>query len=141
MEYKSKNRSQTQKIAKDLSQKFKNTGGIIALMGDLGAGKTTFTQGFAKALGIKEKIISPTFVITRQHQIPNTNRFLFHIDLYRLENITSLPEIGISEFIDQKNSIVIIEWPEKILNLLPDETIKIKIEKIKNNERKIKISP
>lgn len=141
MEYKSKNRSQTQKIAKDLSQKFKNTGGIIALMGDLGAGKTTFTQGFAKALGIKEKIISPTFVITRQHQIPNTNRFLFHIDLYRLENITSLPEIGISEFIDQKNSIVIIEWPEKILNLLPDETIKIKIEKINNNERKIKISP
>src|SRR3989304_1778394 len=59
---------------------------IFALTGELGAGKTIFAQGFAKGLGIKEKIISPTFVLIRQHKIPNTTKTLYHIDLYRLEN-------------------------------------------------------
>lgn len=135
MNYISKNSNQTKKIAATIAERFKQTGGVIALMGDLGAGKTTFTQGFARALGITEKVISPTFVITRQHQIPDKDRWLFHIDLYRIEQDIDINESGIQEMIGQTDSIVLIEWPEKILNKLPSKTLKISIKKISENER------
>ena len=95
---------------------------IFALTGELGAGKTIFAQGFAKGLGIKEKIISPTFVLIRQHQIPNTQKVLFHIDLYRLENITDLKSLGLEEILSNPNNIVLIEWAEKIKDTLPENT-------------------
>lgn len=138
MEYKTTSAEQTQKIAAKLAKKFINTGGVIALIGNLGAGKTTFTQGFAKALGIKDKIISPTFVVTRQHQFED-ERFLFHIDLYRLETV-DIRSLGIEEFIALPGSIVLVEWPEKILNQLPKNTIKIEIEKTGETERTIRIN-
>src|SRR5258708_773348 len=103
---------ETQKWAEEFAKQFKNHGGVIALIGELGAGKTTFTQGFAKGLGIKEKVISPTFVLMRQHQIPKTNRWLFHLDLYRIENSKDLKALDLEELFAQTQNLILIEWAE-----------------------------
>lgn len=134
----SKSGEQTKRIAKDLAENGKFR--IIGLTGELGVGKTTFTQGFAQGLGIKEKIISPTFVLIRQHKIPNTNKILNHVDLYRLEDKDDVKHLGLEELMANPNNIVLIEWAEKIEDLLPKETLKIFIESVGENFRKITFS-
>lgn len=123
-QYISTSAEETRKIAQKLGKEIKT--GVIALTGELGAGKTTFVQGFAKGLGIKEKIISPTFVLIRQHQIPKTKKTLYHIDLYRLEDFS---ELGLKEIIDNPNNIILIEWAEKAENIFPKNTLTINIKK------------
>jgi tRNA threonylcarbamoyladenosine biosynthesis protein TsaE len=91
-------------------------GGILALYGDLGAGKTTFVQGLALGLGIFEPIQSPTFVLL------NVYSGLYHFDLYRLKGETDFTNLGFEEYFDKKG-ICAIEWPDRIANLLPPETI------------------
>lgn len=90
---------------------------ILALSGDLGAGKTTFVQGLALGLGIEEPITSPTFVLFNNYQ----NR-LFHFDLYRLKNPSDFTSLGFEEYF-QKGGIAAIEWPDRITSLLPPETL------------------
>lgn len=126
---------ETKKIAAKLAKQVSH--GVIALSGELGAGKTVFVQGFAKGLGIKEKIISPTFVLIRSHKIPQTHKILYHIDLYRLENNDHLKSLGLEEIINDPNNLVLIEWAEKIEKDLPKNTIRINIEKQKGNVRLI----
>ncbi len=121
---------QTQHLAEDIAQIFLNGGGIILLSGELGAGKTTFIQGFIKSFGIKNHINSPTFLIVKQYAIPNSERLIFHLDLYRLEQPINLKESGISEILETSDqNIVLIEWPEKLGQNLPEKFIKITIEK------------
>lgn len=120
---------ETQKLAYKLAQKYRN--GVIALVGELGAGKTTFAQGFAKGLGIKDKIISPTFVLIRQH----IN--LYHVDLYRID---SFKELGLEELFSDKNAVVLIEWAEKAKDLFPKNTTWITFEMLSANKRKITVS-
>jgi len=134
---------ETRALAKKLSQEIR---GIIALGGELGAGKTTFTQGFAEGLGITDKIISPTFVLIRQHPIPNSKnvlptcrRVLYHIDLYRLEEIKNIKDLGIDEMMQNPKNIILIEWAEKAKKLLPKNITWIKLEVIDKNTRRIKI--
>lgn len=117
---------ETKQFAANLAKKFNR--GILALSGELGSGKTTFAQGFARGLGIKEKIISPTFIIIRQYP---TN--FYHIDLYRVENFQ---ELGLEEILANPNNIVLIEWAEKIKDL-PKNTKKITIEKLEGDKRLI----
>lgn len=124
---------ETKQIAFKLAKKMLN-GGIIALSGNLGAGKTTFAQGFAEGLGIKDKIISPTFILIRQHQIPNSKNIFFHIDLYRLEEDTT--KLGLEEIFLSTNNITLIEWAEK-LNHLPENVIKISIKNLGYDKREI----
>jgi tRNA threonylcarbamoyladenosine biosynthesis protein TsaE len=126
---------QTQNIAEKLAKELK---GVIALTGDLGAGKTTFTQGFAKGLGIKEKIISPTFVLMRIHKIPKSKKVLYHIDLYRLED-NQFENLGLEEIINDPKNIVLIEWAEKAKKLLPRNTTWIQFE-VEGDSRRISIS-
>lgn len=133
--FKSNSPTQTQKIASSLAAKFKS--GVVALIGDLGAGKTTFTQGFAKALGIKEKIISPTFILIRQHPIPKLKKVLYHIDLYRLEDHIDIKSLGIEEIINNHENLVLIEWAEKIKERLPKDTVFISIKTTGENSREI----
>lgn len=134
-QFKTHSESQTKKLAENLAKKI--TSGVIALNGQLGAGKTTFVQGFAKGLGIKDKIISPTFVLIRQHKIP-TEKILYHIDLYRLEGKINIKELGIEELINS-NNLVLIEWADKIKEDLPKNKTVINIEKINEDERLITI--
>lgn len=134
--YESNSEQETKKLAENFAKHTNSR--IFALTGDLGAGKTIFVQGFAKGLGIKEKIISPTFVLIRQHQIPSSNKTLYHIDLYRLDSVDS-KQLGLDEILAEENSIVLIEWAEK-LNKLPKDSIRINIEKGENQNRRITIS-
>ncbi len=129
---------ETKKLATDLAKKFKS--GVVSLAGELGAGKTIFVQGFAQGLGIKEGIISPTFVLVRQHKIPNSQKMLFHVDLYRLENNADIESLGLKDLWSDKQNIVLIEWANKIERFLPKETLKINIMKQKDNIRSITIS-
>lgn len=121
-------------LAKKLAKDFKG-GEIIGLTGNLGAGKTVFTKGIAKRLGIKENINSPTFVIMK---IYNTNfkniKLLIHIDAYRLKSSEELKAIGIDEYFNRSDVVMVIEWAEKIKKILPQNTKFINI-KIDNNKR------
>src|SRR4051812_30745452 len=108
MVFQSSSPDETKKFALDLAEKFKNKHAVIALSGDLGAGKTTFTQGFARGLGIDDKIISPTFVIIRQHPYENNTRIFYHIDLYRLEGKIDISSLGIKEMFEDKNALILI---------------------------------
>ncbi len=130
--------TETKQLAKQLAQKTKS--GVITLTGDLGAGKTTFVQGFAGGLEIPDKIISPTFVLIRQYKIPGTNNTLYHVDLYRLENLDEIKQLGLEEIWSNPESIVLIEWPEKAVGLLPANRVDITIEKLGNDKRKITIA-
>lgn len=110
---------------------------IIALYGELGSGKTTFVQGLAKGLGIKRRIISPTFVIVRSYKLGA--RSFYHIDLYRIENEREIEGLGIEEVMNDPQNIVAIEWAEKIAKLLPKKRADIYFEYLSENKRKIKI--
>lgn len=129
---------ETQKFAEELAHQFKQ-GGTIALTGDLGAGKTTFVQGFAKGLGIEDKIISPTFVLIREHQIPNSTGVFYHLDLYRLEEPIDITSIGLKDLFSNPKNIILIEWADKLGENSPKGITKINIEKINENSRRITI--
>lgn len=139
MKYKSSSASKTQKKAQELAKKYLKKGVIIALYGDLGAGKTTFAQGFAKGLGIEKQVISPTFVITREHQIPHSSKIFYHIDLYRLEEFDTII-LSLEEIFQTKGNIILIEWAEKLGNRLPEGTIKIYLKHLSKDEREIEIN-
>lgn len=99
---------------------------IIALEGPLGAGKTTFTKAFAKVLGITEIVLSPTFTLNAQYSIPNTQYWLEHIDLWRVDDPRELMALGLDQMIKDKK-VIVIEWAEKarqlITSLTPQATI------------------
>lgn len=117
---------------------------IIGLFGDLGAGKTTFIQGFAKGLGIKQKIISPTFVIMKSYKLQSrvlgTSHKLIHIDAYRLENPKELIELNWNELINSPHNIILVEWANKIKKILPKNSAKISFKHCGKNKREIKIT-
>lgn len=92
---------------------------VLCLYGDLGSGKTTFTQGFARGLGITHRLLSPTFIIVRRYELPRRFTFLYHIDLYRLTENYDGKALGLQEIISDPESLVIIEWAEKLGALLP----------------------
>jgi len=141
---------QTQKVAKLLAQEISRLKTkkpiVLALTGDLGSGKTTFIQGFIKGLGIKKRIISPTFVIIKSyklHKPKNKNwNLIYHIDCYRLQKPKELIDLGFKNLLNQFGSIFLIEWAEKIKKILPKNTVWLKFQYgEKENERTIRINP
>lgn len=129
--------AETQKLAAELAQKYKQ-GGIIALNGPLGAGKTTFTQGFVTGLGIKDKILSPTFVLMREYDLPyKKGAKLFHIDLYRLENKHQVESLGLTDLFSNPENIFLIEWAERLTDLPKNKIININFEYLSENSRQI----
>ena len=132
MENITKSTEETKRLAVELAGKIQK-GSVLALYGDLGSGKTTFTRYFVEALGLKNRVQSPTFVVARRYGDVN------HVDLYRLTNEEEARDIGIEEMLSDQNSITLIEWPEIIENILPEKTIKIYFEYIDENTRKITI--
>lgn len=103
---------------------------ILALFGDLGSGKTTFTQGLAQALGITKRLISPTYVLMREYPIKNHPIYnsMLHLDLYRLPSSADLKSIDLDELISNPHALVVIEWAEKAkISLPPHQAIHFKI--------------
>lgn len=119
----------TEKLAKDwlFSLNFKNTEAtVVGLYGNLGSGKTTFTQSVAKALSITENITSPTFVIEKLYETKHEHfKRLIHIDAYRIEEPSELQDLNFEEIVSNPNNLIIIEWPENVKEVLPEDHIKI----------------
>jgi len=96
---------------------------VIGLTGGLGSGKTAFVQGFAKALGIREKVRSPSFLIIKRYIIPKQRGALFHIDCFRLKGHRELTALGFDEILQDPTHIVMIEWAERVRTFLPRQTL------------------
>lgn len=115
-------------LAKTLAKQLKG-GEILALVGNLGAGKTTFVQKLAKFLQVKRPVQSPTFVLMNLFpaRLQNGRKItLYHLDLYRTKNFNEVKALGITEFWGQKNSLTLIEWADKIKKYLPKNALVIK---------------
>ncbi len=132
---------------------------VVALQGELGAGKTTFTQGFFNGLGIKRRAVSPTFVIMRRYEVPakreaqiakrksasgrlaiGDKRFanIYHFDAYRLKKAEDLEVLEFGDILSNSENIILIEWPERIKEILPKSTVWLKFQHgKKENERVI----
>ena len=155
----SNNQNDTQKFAKELAEEILTTppmsrlnldiGGegavVLALMGDLGSGKTTFAQGFAKALGIKEKVKSPTFIIFRKWKMEGgrwKERFkhFHHFDVYRIHGEKEILNLGWEEIIKDPANIILVEWADKIEKILPKNRVKINFKHLKGDKREIRIT-
>ena len=96
-------------------------GDVILLAGELGAGKTAFVQGFGAALGVEETITSPTFTLAHQYE---GTMVMHHLDVYRLERLAELDDIGVSELLDE-NGVVLIEWGDAVAPALPNDYLEI----------------
>lgn len=153
-------------MAKQISTEgTKKSAVVLAMEGNLGSGKTTFIQGFAKGLGVKGKITSPTFVIIRKYEIFNFRtpplrdeafdkaslhfaprpfgdsafKNFYHIDCYRLEKPKELIDLGFKEIIKRPENVVAIEWPERIEKIMPRKRISMKFKILGKKERKMTI--
>lgn len=130
------NREETMKLGRGLARGFK-AGQLVALIGELGSGKTTLVKGIAEGLGVRDSryVNSPTFVIIKEYtgKLP-----LYHFDVYRLGCPDELEAIGYEEYF-YGPGVCVVEWADKIKNLLPKSYIEIKIEIVNENERKITI--
>ena len=153
-----KSPSETKKLAEALAkgilkQETKSKKAIvIGLTGELGSGKTTFLHGFAKGLGIKQKILSPTFIIMRKFEIRNSKsetnskfqipkfKTFYHIDCYRIEKPKEILDLGFKEIISNPRNIVAVEWADRIRKILPKDTRRLRFEFLDKNKREIKFN-
>ncbi len=142
-----KNPEETKEFAKILIRewlkinKTKNSNWLICLYGDLGRGKTTFVQGVAEELGIKETVNSPTFVIMKKYTLAKNKKYtLYHFDCYRISSYKDILSLGWEEIISGENNIIIAEWPEKIEKILPKKRLNLEFEFLDENRRGIKIN-
>ncbi len=146
MIFKTKSAKETQKIAADLAHKVikskpQKHARVFALEGELGAGKTTFIQGFAKALKIKQKITSPTFVLMRHYKLGAGNwKLLVHIDAFRLKDWRDLVSLGIKDIFAGPENIILIEWAERVRSILPQKLTRIHIDHLDKTIRQISIT-
>ncbi len=116
---------------------------LVTLSGELGAGKTTFTQFVAKALGITDIVNSPTFVIEKIYAIPpdtsgakHFSRFI-HIDAYRLQNSADLNVLGFGEIMSHPGTLILLEWPERVVGILEQASVRILLEHLPDGARQI----
>ena len=100
---------------------------VYAFYGDMGAGKTTFIRELCRALGVEEDLAnSPSFAIINEYRSDTTAELIYHFDLYRLENVDEALEIGVEDYFDS-GALCLLEWPERIEPLLPDDTVKVHV--------------
>ena len=137
--YITKSLDETQELATRVAKNVA-IGTVVALIGNLGTGKTAFTQGFAKAMGISGAVGSPTFKLISEYE--GTEHWLYHIDCYRLKNAQQFINIGGEEYLTSDKGITLIEWADIIEEILPKDTIIIKFKRIsdEHNHREIIIS-
>ena len=114
---------------------------VIALQGDLGAGKTTLVQILGKLLGVGESITSPTFTIMKKYETQNKQwESLVHMDAYRIDDLNELGPLNFAELLEQPHTLLCIEWAEKIAPALPPERITIAIEIESDEKRRIQVT-
>ena len=136
LEIVSNSAEETRKIGMKLG-KLAASGDVILLVGSLGAGKTCLTQGIARGLGINEYTASPSFVLVREHRgkLP-----LYHIDLYRLDRIEEVAQLGLDDYL-YGNGVCVVEWADKGLSVLPEEHLLIEMQIVSPMKRKLRFMP
>lgn len=140
MKYFSKSVEETNKIAGNFLNtiKYIGKGYVVALQGDLGAGKTAFAQEVGKILGVVENMHSPTFVIEKIYSINFKNfKRLIHIDAYRLERESELLHLGWEEITKEPENLILIEWPENVAGIIPESAKQVSFKFIDNTTREI----
>lgn len=135
--YYSRSENDTLDIASKIALHVK-FGTVIGLKGNLGAGKTVFARGFIKALGINSIVSSPTFTLIKEYERKDS-KWVFHLDLYRIQDLSSALDFGIEEYINNPDAIALIEWPDCIIDILPKDTVYIEIEQTSNFERTVTV--
>ena len=115
--------SETQQLAAALAA-IAEPGDLLLLAGEMGAGKTAFAQGFALGLGITEQVTSPTFTIVREYS--GGRLALHHLDVYRLESLSEVADLGLSEMLDE-DAVMLVEWGDAVLPALPDQYLELRI--------------
>ncbi len=128
--FKSTGREQTEAFARAYAKTLK-AGDVVLLNGDMGAGKTVFSKGIAKGLGIEEEVTSPTYAYMNDY-----DGRLFHYDCYRIESVEQAENLGLADYFDM-GGICLIEWAQNITPLLPKRVKKVYIRKLSENEREI----
>ena len=126
-----------QELAKEILKRKGEAAFVVFLDGDLGTGKTTLVKEIIFALGVKEKVKSPTFTIIEPYELNNEN--IYHVDLYRIIDPTELEIIGLGEYLNESKAIIFIEWPEKSYGYLKKFDLKISLKHLSENERKCRI--
>lgn len=126
---------ETEKLARKIASKLKGNE-IITFCGDLGAGKTAFTRGFADYFGLKDDVSSPTFSLMNEYS--NGKVKIYHFDMYRIKSLEDLESTGFFDYIGK--GIILIEWSENIKEFINEDVIEIKIDKISENSRRFEIS-
>ena len=129
-----KNETETEALGARLAQSL-NGGAVIAMYGDLGAGKTAFVRGMARGMGLKCRVSSPTFTIVNEYL---GERELIHFDMYRLSSADELFDIGWEDYIN-RGAVCAVEWSENVEDAFYGDEIKLTIEKLSDTERKITI--
>lgn len=134
-----KNAQETFDLGREFAKRIKG-GDLLCLEGELGAGKTTFTQGLLAGLGVKETVNSPTFLVMKQYLLENKDRTIkkiYHIDAYRIDGREML-DLGWEELIADGENILIVEWPEKIREIIPTDFWQIDFAHLEGDRRKIR---
>ena len=134
VEFKTTCTAETEKTGAALAKSLK-PGTVVAMYGQLGAGKTAFVRGMAKGLGCLGRVTSPTFTIVNEYagDIP-----LFHFDMYRLRDVDELYNIGWDDYLN-RDGVCVVEWSENVLEAFDGAEIRVHIDKLSDNERKISI--
>jgi len=134
MTFYSNSEPETEEIGSQLAKSL-SAGGVVALFGDLGAGKTAFVRGLARGLGLDARVSSPTFTIVNEYlgEVP-----LFHFDMYRIGSSDELFDIGWEDYLD-RGGVCAVEWSENIADALPSDAVRVTITKAGETSRRIDI--
>ncbi len=135
LEFFSRSPEQTRRIGVRLGGLLK-AGDVICLQGDLGAGKTTFTQGIAQGWGSQDSVSSPTFILVNLYRRPNGDS-LFHMDAYRLDSIPEAEELDLDTMMNE--GALIVEWPERLGRLIPADRLLIQLSHLEEEHRQMSI--
>lgn len=113
---------------------------VYAFDGEMGAGKTTFINALCRALGVEDDPTgSPTFSIINEYRSDTTAELIYHFDLYRIENLEQAFDIGIEDYLDS-GALCLIEWPDRIDDILPDDTVRVKIDVLPDGSRRLAVN-
>ena len=150
MEIRIENIDQIRSAAREFIEKVLPEHSVIAFYGAMGAGKTTFIKALCEELGVTDTVTSPTFALVNEYSIPMSQKeaspvggrlegAIFHFDFYRIKRLEEVYDMGYEDYFYQKNALCLIEWPELVEELLPDDALRVEISEESDGTRKIKI--